>query len=453
MHSEEAREGTSHGLLVQKYEIIRQLGQGTEGKVYLAKDLHLDRLAAVKERVWKEEEPAREVSLLKELEHPGLPGIYDFFRQGEREYLVMEYVEGITLREYLQKNGKVDARQAAEWILELCEVLSYLHGRGQAVIHRDLKPENMIIRPDGRIKLIDLGAALCGFGDDPNANLAGTPGYCPKEQWQVKRGDRTWDVYALCAVLHEMLTGENPSGISFVRLPIREYDRSLPKGLEQVIRKGTCEDHSGRYQTMEELREALLCYDKGRWQEKLLGYVKRGTVYGLFLAGVGTLLFSLYAGVPEYEIPVPFLCKPLILMGGSAILGRFFERQGGGSPCLRKREKNIWLTEKKFSGLYGLLLLLLGGFIGGMTCQNISYAEEKAEKLWVEMRDDLGRKMLLKEDAVYVPEECVRFEIPKDSLPEEVVSVRIVAEGEGGNRYVSRVFLVGGSYDNSYKIN
>lgn len=446
MNPGEAREGICQGLLSQKYEIIGQLGQGTEGKVYLARDLHLDRLAAIKERVWKGEGPAQEIMLLKELDHPGLPGIYDFFRQGEKGYLVMEYVEGITLRAYLQKNGKVDVGQAVEWTLELCGVLSYLHGRGQTVIHRDLKPENIMVRPDGRIKLIDLGAALCGLGNGKNADLAGTPGYSPKEQWQGKRGDRTWDVYALCAVLHEMLTGEDPSGASFIRLPVREYDRSLPRGLEQVIGKGTCEENSGRYQTMEELREALLHYDKDRWREKLLGYAKRGVIYSLFLAGAGMLLFPLYAGVPQNEIPFPFLCKPLLLMGTAALLGRFFRGRGGCRPHLRKREKNVWLTEKKFSGLYALLLLLLGSMAGGMACQNLSYAGEKEERLWVEMRDDLGRKMLLKEGAVYVPEECVRFEIPKDSLPEEMLSVQIVAEGDGGKRYASRVFLVEGSY-------
>lgn len=187
MKKDEQKEKISCDILFQKYEIIKQLGQGTEGRVYLARNLHLDRLAAVKERIRKEEDPMQEAKLLKELEHPGLPVIYDFFRQGDREYLVMEYVEGITLRDYLQKNGKADFDQAVKWAVELCDVLSYLHERGQAVIYRDLKPENIMIRPDGRIKLIDLGTALYeSFREGQCIDLAGTPGYCPKEQWKEK---------------------------------------------------------------------------------------------------------------------------------------------------------------------------------------------------------------------------------------------------------------------------
>lgn len=437
-------------ILFQKYEITRQLGQGTEGKVYLARDLHLDRLAAVKERTRQEEEPMHEMQLLKELEHPGLPRVYDFLRQENRDYLVMEYVEGITLRAYLQKNGKVDARQAVEWAVELCDVLSYLHGRGQAVIYRDLKPENIMIRPDGRVKLIDLGTALSeSFGEGGNADLAGTPGYCPKEQWKEKRGDRTWDTYALCAVLHEMLTGKDPAKSPLVRLPVREYDRSLPRGLEKVIEKGTCGNNSGRYQTMEELREALLHYERAGWREKFSQCVKRGIVYGLFLAGMGSLFIPLYEGVEKSKIPFPLLCKPMLLVGTAVILEHFFHGRGRNRPYLRRQEKTIWFTEKKFSGLYVVLLFLLGGILGGMMNQNVSYAGEKEETLWVEMRDDLGRKMLLKDGAVYEPKECVRFEIPRDSLPGEKISMQIVAEGEGGNRYVSRVFLIKGEECNS----
>lgn len=444
MEKDEQKEKISHDILFRKYEILEQLGQGTEGKVYLARDLHLDRMAAVKERIRKEEKAMPEVKLLKELEHPGLPVIYDFFRQEDWEYLVMEYVEGITLRAYLQKNGKVDLNQAVKWAIELCDILSYLHRRGQAVIYRDLKPENIMIRPDGRIKLIDLGTALCdGFEEERSPDLAGTPGYCPREQWEKKRGDRTWDTYALCAVLHEMLTGKNPLQPPFVRLPVREYDRSLPKGLEQVIERGCCENNAGRYQTMEELRGALLHDGKAGWQEKLFQYAKRGIVYSLFLTGMGTLFIPLYIGVEKSRIPFPFLCKPILLTIAAVVLDRFFQGQGGGA-YLRRQEKTIWLTEKKFSGLYVILLFLLGSMLGGMMNQNISYAEEKAETLWVEMRDDLGRKMLLKDGAVYEPKECVRFEIPRNSLPGEEISMQIVAEGEGGNRYVSRVFLIGG---------
>lgn len=156
------------------------------------------------------------------------------------------------------------------------------------------------------------------------------------------------------------------------------------------------------------------------------------------------MLIPLYIGVEESRIPFPFLWNPMLLIGSAVLLNWAFRRYGGEKTCLRRQEKTIWLTEKKFSGLYVLFLFFLGGIWGGMIQQNVSYAEEKAETLWVEMRDDLGRKMLLKDGAVYEPKECVRFEIPGNSLPEEKISIQIVAEGEDGNRYVSREFLIGG---------
>lgn len=459
------KEERSGKILFQKYEIIRTLGQGTEGTVYLAKDLHLDRLAAVKESAALVGKPMvsgprewMETKLLRELAHPGLPGIYDFFCEDGKRYLVMEYVEGISLRTYLQKNGTVPLRQALQWAVSLCDVLSYLHGRGQAVIYRDLKPENIMVRPDGSLKLIDLGGAMLFVGDaGEETYMAGTRGYSPPEQWKEKRGDKSWDVYALSALLHELLTGIYPGRESFVRLPIRQYDRSMPKGLERVIEKGTSERKKDRYQTVEQLKEALLTCDRANWWKKVLWQAKKALVILLFLAAAAMLFIPLYKGVTESDIPFPLLNTPLLLAGLAALFRYFWFGRGKTQTGLRKQEKNIWLTEKKFSGLYVILFFLLGSIWGGWmgeakkTEESLSrlwageevHADENEEKLWVEMRDDLGRKMLLKDDAVYVPEKCVRFEIPADRLPEEKVRLQMVAEGENGGVYISRVFLIG----------
>ncbi|MDE6203722.1 MAG: serine/threonine protein kinase, partial [Lachnospiraceae bacterium] len=141
-----------------KYEVLRLLGQGGTGKVYLVRDMHLNRLAAVKES--RDSFLQSETAILKKLDHPGLPGIYDCFKQGDSTFLVMEYIEGMTLRQYLDKHGKVTERQAVRWMMELCGILGYLHGRSPKVIYWDLKPENIMIRQDGRLKLIDLGTAV-----------------------------------------------------------------------------------------------------------------------------------------------------------------------------------------------------------------------------------------------------------------------------------------------------
>lgn len=472
MAREEMQEGIQEGMLFQKYEMIAPLGQGTQGQVFLARDRHLDRLAAIKicdakkfgdkreTEADREKEPEdqiiREARLLKELEHPCLPAVYDFFWDGERSCLAMEYVDGITLRAYLKKNRTVPVEQAVQWAVRLCEVLSYLHGRGQELVYRDLKPENIMIRPDGSIKLIDLGGILC-YRDSLHGKgtLAGTPGYCPLEQWKEKRGDITWDVYSLGVVLHEMLTGIHPSGMSGELLPIRGYDKSLPSGLERITAVCTAPQKEDRYQSMEQLKEALLHYKQEGIGGRIWWKVKKALVYGLFGAAFGTLVIPLFQGIPENEIPFPFLAGPILLtltaMGLKLLL---FRGRKFGKGFI-KQEKNVRLTEKKFLGLYLLLFFLLGCAFGETAVQTKSfcfgslgqggsaYAGEKEEKLWVEMRDDEGRKMLLQDGAVYVPKECVRFEIPLKSLPEETIRLQMAAEGEGGNLYVSRVFLIG----------
>jgi len=445
-------------ILIQKYEIVKQLGKGTEGRVWLARDRHLDRLVAVKESIGEEEPVYQEAALLRKLEHPALPLIYDFFVEQGKTYLVMEYVEGITLRKILQAKGKIPVTQAVQWALELCEVFSYLHGGGRELVYRDLKPENIMIKSDGGLKLIDLGGVLCSaYGRMRDQKIAGTPAYCPPEQWRERGSDKTWDVYALGAVLHEMVTGMMPEQSAGIRLPIRIYDRSLPRELERIIETCTHENREKRFQSMEQLKEALL-YDKEAGKGRIIFWKITGWMVWIFLGlSAAALLRPLISGVPEYEMPFPFLRAPLVLLGMAAVSKLFLSVRRRDKGILRKLEKSVKLTEKKFPGLYGMIFFLTGsiwssvygGVMADMTggwygrYAGVVYAGEKEERLWVEMRDELGRKMLLKDGAVYIPEECVRFELPADRLPEGTLSLQMTAEGEKGEVYVSRIFLIG----------
>ncbi len=246
-------------ILFHKYEVLRPLGQGGTGKVYLVRDMHLNRLAAVKES--REDFLQSEVEILKKLDYPGLPGIYDCFKQGDNTFLVMEYIEGMTLRQYLNRHGKVAERQAVSWMTELCGILGYLHSRSPKVIYRDLKPENIMIRQDGRLKLIDLGTAVNDFGENGREGFcAGTAGYSPPEQWQETRGDVTWDIFGAGAVFHEMLTGVSPAKPPYQRRPLWEYDRSLSKSLNKIIQICTDREPSRRCQSVKEIETALLHY-------------------------------------------------------------------------------------------------------------------------------------------------------------------------------------------------
>ena len=154
-------------ILCNKYEVQKTIAEGGMGVVYLVKDLHLDKPAAVKvsKNAKSESERAyilKEVEVLKKLSHPSLPAVIDFFQEGENICLVMEYIEGITLKEHLARSGRVQLHQAVRWAVELTRTLGYLHSRNPPVIYRDLKPANIMIQADGTIRLVDFGAAFAG---------------------------------------------------------------------------------------------------------------------------------------------------------------------------------------------------------------------------------------------------------------------------------------------------
>lgn len=460
-------------ILLQRYEVLRVLGAGGAGKVYLALDMHLDRLVAVKES--RENLSLTEMELLKDLEHPGLPAVYDYFEEEGNAFLIMEYVEGMSLRQYLNQHKRVSEGQAVKWALDLCRILKYLHDRHPAVIYRDLKPENIIIRQNGGLKLIDLGGAVrYACGGESLEICAGTAGYCPLEQWKGMRADVSWDIYSLGVVFHEMLTGHHPAKPPYGRFLLSEYDRSLTKTLEKVILCCTQKGKAAKYQSVGQVEEALLKYRKRSLPAKLWQSFGKLFMTVSIYKMTASLCIPLLKGIPEERFPFPWLYKPLFFLILTLLLYLLFFRLKFKKSCLCRQEKNIWLTQKQFSGLFSVFLsieitVFLGrilypeaayhemaapnravllyetgtdGISAPFTSMPVALAGEKAEQLWVEMRDDSGRKLLLKDDAVYITSDCVRFELPTKRLPEDEISLQMVAVGEQGEVYNSRIFHI-----------
>ncbi len=220
------------GILRERYKIVGLIGTGGMGAVYLADDRRLEgRQCAIKEAMIRpglSEEISRlarkqfhqEASILARLDHPGLPKVSDFFSEGERDYLVMDFVPGQNLLEIA--NG---ARQQAcflgqaivlDWIDQLCDTLTYLHTRQPPVLHRDIKPANVKLTPDDRVKLVDFGLVKPLDPDDPSTLTglqgAGSLPYAPLEQYVDHLGhtDARSDLYALGATLYHLLTGNAP---------------------------------------------------------------------------------------------------------------------------------------------------------------------------------------------------------------------------------------------------
>ena len=203
----------------------------------------------------------REAEMLQRLRHPMLPVVYEVFQE-DGWYLAMEYIQGITLREYVERNGYVRERQACVWTDELLDVLGYLHTRKPPVIYRDLKPDNIMVCSDGHLRLVDFGAACRQeFGVASDGLMAATPGYGAPEQFGRTgdgiRADERSDIYALGKVLYYMVTGSDPARPPYVSLSIRDYQHLLTPDLERIIRKCIEDETTDRYQTVCQVRNDL----------------------------------------------------------------------------------------------------------------------------------------------------------------------------------------------------
>ena len=260
-------------LLQGRFEIIETLGIGGMGAVYKARDRRfekVERICAIKEIVstlspaLHKESVAnfeREAHILASLNHPAIPKIYDYFTEGERSYLVMEFVEGKNLETILKETpGFLPVEQVVDWALQICDVLIYLHNhKPNPIVFRDLKPSNIMLTPSGRIMLVDFGIARV-FQEGLRGTVVGTEGYSPPEQY---RGivDPRGDIYSLGATLHHLLTKIDPRSeppFSFHERPIRAINPAVPPALEKAVMKALEYEMSKRFASAEEMKAALL---------------------------------------------------------------------------------------------------------------------------------------------------------------------------------------------------
>jgi len=246
-----------------KYRMIKALGQGGEGCVWLAEDESLSRMAAVK-RLWDEDEERirDEAAFLRDLRHPMLPVVYELFHE-EGWYLVMEYVDGISLHKYIESKGRLEEEQACLWAAAILDVLSYFHTRIPPVIYRDLKPGNIMVCRDGSLKLVDFGAAVFrSFGERQDGRMAFTAGYAAPEQQEAAGGcacaDERSDIYAFGKLLYYMVTGADPGVPPYTALPASLYNPLLSEGLERVICRCISEEPEARYQVAGEALADLM---------------------------------------------------------------------------------------------------------------------------------------------------------------------------------------------------
>src|SRR5215831_9344661 len=253
------RGATFHGM-----ELLELIGQGGMGVVYKARQIELDRIVALKilsPRLAADPEfPRRfnrEAQALATLDHSNIVRIHDVGREGELYFIVMEYVDGMNLRDLLVQN-KLSPEQALRVVPQLCDALEYAHSRG--VIHRDIKPENIILSRSGEAKIADFGLAKIVKTENVETSITqtnvvmGTADYmAPEQRDKTKAADHRADIYSLGVVFYELLTGELPVG----RFDPPSHRKQLDQRLDDVVLKALEKDPERRYQRASHLGRDL----------------------------------------------------------------------------------------------------------------------------------------------------------------------------------------------------
>ena len=256
-------------IIGERYEVVSRIGSGGMADVYKAKDHKLNRFVAMK--VLKPEFSAdtnfirkfqREAQAAAGLAHPNVVNVFDVGEDQGVNYIVMELVEGITLKEYISKKGKLTIKEATSIAIQVSMGLEAAHNRN--IVHRDIKPQNIIISTDGKVKVTDFGIARVASSNTISTNAMGSVHYSSPEQVRGGYSDFKSDIYSLGITMYEMVTGRVPfDGDTTVAIAIKHlqdemvppsrYVPDLPRSLEDIILKCTQKSPDRRYSTLAEL--------------------------------------------------------------------------------------------------------------------------------------------------------------------------------------------------------
>ena len=266
-------------MLDNRYEILERIGTGGMAIVYKAKCHRLNRLVAVKilkSDLAQDEDFRRrfnaESQAVAQLSHPNIVSVYDVSKGGDIEYIVMELIDGITLKQYMEKRGQLNWRESLHFITQIMRGLSHAHSRG--IVHRDIKPQNVMVLRDGSVKVADFGiACLENAAQTLTQEALGSVHYISPEQARGDRTDARSDIYSSGVVLYEMLTGRLPfegesavsvaiQHLSSIPLAPREINPDIPEQLELICMKAMAPDLEHRYQSADAMIADLEAFRK-----------------------------------------------------------------------------------------------------------------------------------------------------------------------------------------------
>jgi len=260
-------------IIAERYEIISRIGSGGMADVYKAKDHKLNRLVAVKvlKPEFREDTTfigkfRKEAQAAAGLSHPNIVNVFDVGEEDGISYIVMELVEGITLKDYITKKGKLSVKEATSIAIQVSLGLEAAHNSN--IVHRDVKPQNIIISTDGKVKLSDFGIARAASSNTISSNVMVSVHYSSPEQVRGGYSDKKSDVYSLGVTMYEMVTGRVPfDGDTSVSIAIKhlqeemipptQYTPDLPYSLQQIILKCTQKSVDRRYNNLSEVIDDL----------------------------------------------------------------------------------------------------------------------------------------------------------------------------------------------------
>ena len=274
-----------------RYEIIKSIGEGGMANVFLANDIILNRNVAVKvlrgdlsndDKFIRRFE--REALSVSNLSHPNIVEIYDVGEEDGEHYIVMEYIEGKTLKQLLKKRESLTLTEVIDIMTQLTDGISHAHE--SYIIHRDIKPQNIMIEDDGRIKITDFGIAMALNATQltQTNSVMGSVHYLPPEQASGKSATVKSDIYAMGIMMYELLTGTVPfRGDNAVEIAlkhmkdkipsVRKQDPSIPQSVENIILKATAKNPRNRYDSAKEMHEDLLnCLNEEHANDKKISF-------------------------------------------------------------------------------------------------------------------------------------------------------------------------------------
>ncbi|MBU3158788.1 serine/threonine protein kinase [Clostridium frigoris] len=263
----------SGDILDNKYEVIRTLGKGGMGVVYLCKNTSLGNLWAIKEVIQgkKNIDILTEANILKNLNHPGIRKIIDIFYANNNLYMVQDYVDGQTLKEYVNANGRIQTEKICKIVSDLCDIIGYLHNQNPIIIYRDIKPSNIMIMTSGKVVLIDFGISKVyktDMSQDIDMICAGSSGYAAPEQYGSGKCCMQTDIYGIGMLIYFMMKGRTPyTGIE--PLLDENYGTEINDELKKITQRCVKIDINERYALVEDLKEAILQISPEDEYEKL----------------------------------------------------------------------------------------------------------------------------------------------------------------------------------------